>query len=122
MNPYMSAEQRQQLVKDLRESADLIERNGWTQGAFWRAVDDKPAEECPVCSLGAIYTTTSGHPDGGSGSWDVIQRFVAVKVALHDYLNEIVIYWNDKDDQTAEEVIRTFRLVADKVESGEAFE
>jgi hypothetical protein len=114
---------RAQLVDDLRDSADLIEKNGWTRGDFFEERDGLPPELCPVCSIGAVYTVTGGHPTGnGRGDWATIQRFVAVKNALYNYLNRAIIDWNDAPDQTAENVIRTFRLVADQIESGEAYE
>jgi hypothetical protein len=112
---------RKQLVDDLRDSADLIENNGWIQGEFFEERPGVPADKCPVCSIGAVYTVTEGHPVGGSGDWATIQRFIAVKTALHNYLNQGVIDWNDHPKQTAENVIQTFRLVADEIESGEAY-
>jgi hypothetical protein len=114
-------EARAQLVDDLRDTANLIENNGWTQGDFFAERDGLPPELCPMCSIGAVHTVTSGHPVGGGADWAGIQRFVAIKNALHNYLNQAIIDWNDHPAQTAENVIQTFRLVADEIESGRAF-
>jgi hypothetical protein len=115
-------EARKQLVDDLRDTANLIENNGWIQGDFFEPREDLPADKCPMCSIGAAHTVTGGHPVPGAADWAGIQRFIAIKNALYNYLNQAVIDWNDHPKQTAENVIQTFRLVADEIESGRAFE
>lgn len=114
-------EVRQQVVSDLRAIANLIEKNGWTRGEFYTEVEGLEPPDCPVCSMGAIYTVAEGHPAGGSGEWAAVQRVVQAKIAMDKYVSGNVISWNDAPGRTAEEVISAFRDCADAIESGEAF-
>lgn len=116
----MTPEERQQVVSDLRACADLIEKNGWIQGDFYQEREGVPPVECPVCSVGAMYTVTSGHPSNEVVvDWAGIQRFIAAKTALWEFLPDNIITWNDTPGRTAEEVIQAFRACADMVEAGQ---
>lgn len=116
------AEVREQTAKDLRDCADLIEKNGWTQGEFYKEVEGVEPPDCPVCSIGAIFTVVEGNPVGGGGEWASIQRAMAAKTAMYRQVDDNVIVWNDAPGRTAEEVISAFRACADEIESGEAFQ
>jgi hypothetical protein len=114
----MTPEELQQVVKDLRACADLIEKNGWIQGDFYQEREGVPPVECPVCSVGAMYTVTGGHPSNeGVVDWAAIQRFIGAKNALWEFLPDNIIAWNDAKGRTAEEVIKAFRECADALEA-----
>lgn len=115
----IDAKARAQVVKDLRDTADLIEKNGWIQGVYFEPRDGVPNRECRVCSAGGLHAVVAGEPEPTDSDWATVQRYTAAKAAMGNYLDRSVISWNDAPGQTAEEVIKTFRLVADRAEAGE---
>jgi hypothetical protein len=113
----LTAIERELAVKDLRASADVIDRNGWAQGEYAERQEGKPVETWPVCALGAVNVATSGHPLGG-GDWGTIQRFILTKETLSAHVGQSVIDWNDTPGRTAEQVTEAFRACADLIEAG----
>lgn len=82
----------------LNEAADLIEENGWIQYA-----DTNPKGE--FCALGAIIKVAQ-----------INRRSVEpMRLALVKCLpapNKAVTQWNDRSDQTKENVVKTMRACA----------
>lgn len=110
----------------LDKAADVIERNGWTQGD-WYDVDARgDSRECPVCALGAINVAGGSLPDEFP---DGPRRAAALVLAdrlgvLEDALsyglsNTVGRDWNDVAGRTAEEVVAELRAaVASEREAG----
>jgi hypothetical protein len=115
----MTPEERQQVMKDLRAGADLIEKNGWIQGDFYQEREGVEPIDCPVCSVGGLHAVITGSPTPGRGDWAAIQRYIGAKLALWEYLPTDIIAWNDTPGRTAEEVTAAFRDCANALESYE---
>lgn len=92
----------------LDEAANVIERNGWTQGFYYDLSVDLPPAECPVCPLGAIglaMGATNPKTDRAFGS--------PAEVALEQYLDIVTVAdWNDDPERTVTEVIAALRGAA----------
>lgn len=101
-----------QAAADIRAGADVVERNGWYQGYYYRLLTDKPDADCPVCALGGLNVAIDGHPSGPGG----LRRGLA-QAALEKHVKGPVSTWNDAEGQTAEAVIKTMRECADKLEA-----
>lgn len=89
----------------LTKAADLLEKEGWIQGKFTKyAIDPLSGnEEClGRCAVGAIYDITCVHPLREKAKAALKQRI---------YYSDIP-HWNDNTTRTKEEVISTFREVA----------
>lgn len=109
---FFSSEERQQAAEDLRASAEAVERNGWFQGDYYEKTEGKRPEECKVCAIGAIRLATTGRVMRSSG------RTVNAVEAVGAFLNNrIVHYWNDRQGQTAEAVVKAMRDCADALEA-----
>ncbi|MFI7210552.1 hypothetical protein ACIBP4_02580 [Micromonospora maritima] len=110
----------------LRCAARYLEIHGWTQRDYY---SNQGGTFPPACAVGAIGMAAHGRilavpGERGSGARDCTR---AVDY-LTDYLSDLgiiacgddwntaptdVIDWNDRDDQTAEQVITTLRAAAD---------
>lgn len=101
-----------QVAADLRAAADVLRRDGWTQGGYKRC-------GC-YCLVGAtVSTITDGafaHPLALQGDdewrrysemWDVLQRALGDPPAT----------WNDAVGRTADEVIAALLAAADVAEA-----
>lgn len=115
-----------QIAADLRAAADVLERDGWTQGSFHRLVDE--GRICH-CAEGAIAVASGRHedvrPDPVSNSmvdwkpntdasarhWDALDALAEV-IDAHN-----IPSWNDTPGRTADEVIAALRAAADAVEA-----
>ena len=114
----MSAE----TAADLRAAADLIERDGWTQGRYH-------LDGCH-CALGAIATAITGDPqadpdegifaadaDGDMKMWTRWGRATRVLRWQIDGPGAAISEWNDEHGRTAEEVVAKMREAADVEEA-----
>lgn len=92
----------------LDEAADIIERNGWTQGDYHRPDGSKPPRDWPVDTTGALNLAL-----GADTPSHDIQPDSSAEVALMRYLGiEYVPGWNDAEGRTVEEVIAALRGAA----------
>ena len=74
----------------LLRAAEILERDGWTQGAY--------EHDGKCCMVGALILAGQG--------WSVARN------AVRDNIGMEPIYWNDAKDRTASEVIAKLREVA----------
>lgn len=111
---------RAQTVTDLRNAADVIERDGWHQGAYFQPEDGNGSGGCRVCASGAINTAVHGF------AWPPIfdtserERADAAWYAASTFADGpwgSIVLWNDEPGRTAEEVIAALRGAADKLEA-----
>lgn len=101
----------------LDKAAAVIDRNGWTQGDLYDMAqgEDRPAQDCRVCAIGAINTAVYGDPmypvrssqlsTPGEHAVDLMRdhlRLGSMKLAV----------WNDTPGRTADEVTRAMRETA----------
>jgi len=92
----------------LDEAANIIERNGWTQGDYHRPDGSKSPRDCPVDTTGALNLAL-----GADTPSHDIRPDSPAEVALMRYLGiEYVPGWNDEEGRTVEEVIAALRGAA----------
>lgn len=93
----------------LDDSADLIERDGWTQGAF------EDIDGCR-CALGAIGAATKCHPTfSPSHAFNAARDALAAAIGPNVHETErqaAVVNWNDDMDRTVQQVTATMRQTA----------
>lgn len=107
----------------LGEAANVIRRNGWTadgdfhEQLYTRDEDAIAAEECPVCTVGAIAVAAGRDPDDWCNGGGVIEAMRAVQEYLGLELNfeghvdedravlEAIGSWNDNWAADRENVI-----------------
>src|SRR6266480_438144 len=99
-NPQWEASDVQvQASKALMDAADLIERDGWCQGAnvkVWK-------ERFQHCPFGAITHFSATRP----------KVFLAVMAAMKRVIGGTTVpIWNDAEDRTAQQVIDKLREAA----------
>jgi len=88
----------------LLKAADLIERDGWCQGADLKQVDGKPAR----CAERAIEEFLTSR-----------RKFWEVMRALRNHVTVNTVWeWNDAPGRTKEEVIAGLRGAAAQCEEG----
>jgi hypothetical protein len=105
-----------QVAADLRAAADVLERDGWTQGVY-------VANDGCRCALGAILGVVD--PEADTPSWfadaEQQQRFTfaadALIKAMDFNLGLYLVDWNDDPGRTADEVIAALRAAADQAEA-----
>jgi hypothetical protein len=115
-----------QVAADLRAAADVLERDGWTQGKYHEYRDGGFCH----CSAGAISVATGEHVNLQPRSesitdydWDVgpasaAARSDAALDALSGLLSgRAVEDYNDTPSRTAAEVIAALRAAADRAEA-----
>lgn len=99
------------VAQDLRAAADILKRDGWTQGAYY---DDTGCH----CAMGAIATALnviSTEPgDLTEAEWE---RWSDDVDHLAKHLGDDVDSWNDAPGRTADEVIAALHLAADAAEA-----
>lgn len=102
----------------LHESADIIERQGWTKG------NGMTPGEGPKCLMGAIGQAI-GAPvmdmrpifDRSCFSYAAVERHPA-HIAVAEHIDDAIasawgmFHWNDAEDRTAEDVIGVLRAAA----------
>lgn len=113
-----------QTSADLYATAELIERNGWSQGTNWRDNGGKLPSDCPVCVLGGLNVVTHGFPWNPIES-DAMMRRDRAALAVARYVERATgfaladvyeaAHWNDEAGRTAEEVCAVLRACADKL-------
>lgn len=119
----------EQTIKDLRATADLIERNGLAKGRFFERAEGKEPPACPMCSLGGINTTVWGDPHGPTGAIFLLpdEEYNALGQRQDNAIGAFAAHvgtgfykvpeWNDADERTQEEVVSAFRDAADALEA-----
>ena len=112
-----------QVAADLRAAAEVLRRDGWTQGAYI-------TEDGQCCAVGAVmravdphadpYTDlsdlTSEHRDRVDSAVTVVSHIVAPAWGGTSYLDGPVTRWND-DARTVDEVIAALEAAADAAEA-----
>lgn len=93
-----------QVAADLRAAADVLERDGWTQGEY-----EQP-DGCK-CISGALRSVC-----GGIDTTDT-DRYLSAWYALRPVIGRGAINWNDEPGRTADEVIAALRTAADAAEA-----
>lgn len=102
----------------LDKAADVIAERGWWRGSYKEPRRDP--RTCPVCVLGALNVATGSSPDV-EASFKVPCATSAAANALADYLmlnpgddliDTLGNEWNDRDAESAEEVVRKLRAAA----------
>lgn len=102
----------------LRAAADILERNGWIQCAYFTPLPDRELKDCPVCAVGAINIAlhTSPHVtyEPGMRTWDYV-------TLVDEFLDEVNLPdWNDEPGRTIDEVTAALRDCADELDAREA--
>lgn len=119
------------IAKVLRDAADVIERNGWTQDQLYDVEAEaagKDPKDCPVCLMGAINVASFGDPswrgtpaDFNEGAMKRLADWAAL--AAVDHLNDlyagtamepVLSDWNDAPNRTQDQVTAFLRAAADK--------
>jgi hypothetical protein len=120
-----------QVAADLRAAAEVLRRDGWTQGVFHRRADE--GRICH-CAEGAIQVTVGRHinirPDehcDAGADWDMDysapadRRYDAAEAALSAHVGASqcggIPAWNDDENRTADEVIAALEAAADAAEA-----
>lgn len=109
----------------LRAAAEVIDRNGWAQGAYFD-VDVAGlvgAGAAPVCAAGAIRVAATGLPDQVSVSADRAESAFAeflrgafgLEWSAGDEPVEVIASWNDDEDRRADQVVAALREAAGEV-------
>lgn len=99
------------VAADLRAAADVIERDGWTQGRY------HSADGCH-CALGAIVVATTGRaldPDVDDEAWT--DRYRTAVAVLDRHIGRHTPSFNDDPSTTADEVTAALRSAAAAVEA-----
>lgn len=115
----------------LDKAADIIERQGWTQGDWYQELP-VPPEDCPVCAGGGINVATDHAPDDDGYTYD--ERDEAFRAFAHhvdpdqankseegDYLDawiSAIGEWNDDPERTIEQVVAALRACAANLRTG----
>ncbi|MCW2900031.1 MAG: hypothetical protein JWO67_2296 [Streptosporangiaceae bacterium] len=100
-----------QVAADLRAAADVLRRDGWTQGSY------HGPGGCH-CALGALVVATTGEeldPDEDPEVWSV--RYSGAVEVLEKYTKRHTPQWNDAPGRTADEVIAALLAAADAAEA-----
>lgn len=127
-------ETRPTTVPDVLDAAaDVIERQGWMQGAYGIVTDPERVifrADGPVCAVGAINTAMWGDP---SPFYHLGDDVIALRFRVIDALDSAtaqgrvdsfaldrVVAWNDYTDRTRDEVVAAFRAAAERERKGGA--
>ena len=93
-----------QVAADLRAAAEVLRRDGWTQG------DYEKADGCK-CLSGALRSVC-----GGIDSTEP-ERYLPAWGYLRALIGREAITWNDAPGRTADEVIAALEAAADAAEA-----
>lgn len=111
---FFNKKELQQAAADLRAGAEVIERNGWHQGDYYKRVEGLSIRDCPVCAAGALSVAVANLPLPR-----ISNRLTNALQALQEHVHAFSVgNWNDQEEQTAENVIKTIRECADRLEAG----
>jgi len=105
-----------QVAADLRAAAEVLRRDGWTQGTYHDVDDDRVCH----CAVGAIEAGTGYWTLGGRTQLNpaLRQRVDAAWSAVTPVIGTPDIFsWNDDEDRTADEVIAALEAAADAAEA-----
>ncbi len=91
-----------QVAADLRAAAEVLKRDGWTQGKFY----DR-STRCR-CVTGALNCATARSKRRFDSAWDALIPVIP---------DPNVIEWNDAPGRTADEVIAALLAAADAAEA-----
>lgn len=111
----MTATAGAQVAADLRAAADVLERDGWTQG------DYVGPDRCR-CIVGAVTLVLGGDDGEASVPFANASRMSAVRRFVNEQIDGYsadwfdVVDWNDDPGRTAVEVIAALRAAADTAE------
>lgn len=108
-----------QVAADLRAAADVLEKDGWTQGALHSAAD------CggPHCARGAIHVATGVVALYSSDDDELVNdAYFRAEHAERAFKSALgigsLIDWNDSRE-SADEVIAALRAAADAAEASD---
>jgi hypothetical protein len=104
-----------QVAQDLRAAAEVLRRDGWTQG-------DLGTCDGPKCAVGAAYYVAS---DGAEVVYeffrsDAVRRAEQIADLVADEIGverSELPNWNDEPGRTADEVIAALEAAADAAEA-----
>ena len=134
-------ELRERVADVLRRAALVVEVNGWYQGGYCDtgigSRENRPAEQCPVCVLGAVSVVVFEDPDrievvlvdaeecgfdsldgDETAAWWAVT--VVADVVTPDDLASLISRvggWNDDPARTKEQVTAVLRAAAGRVEA-----
>ena len=109
-----------QVAADLRAAADVLERDGWTQGLYHRRRWFRRLH-CPSGALLRVIQPNA--QDGTSLTSSNKERWYEAVWAVQDHLfaapgpGKTLERWNDTPGRTAAEVIAALRAAADAAEA-----
>jgi hypothetical protein len=117
---------RAQAAADLRAAAEVLRRDGWTQGAYHTLAGCHCAEGALALTVGQ-HVYDEGLPDAPVTYLDVNWWAVntesawlrrdAAEDALRHHVGPDIVEWNDTPDRTADEVIAALEAAADAAEA-----
>ena len=88
----------------LLRSAELLEQNGWCQGAFMQSGR--------MCAAGAMMQAETEQDDHWTAS-----GYHEAQIAMAETIGAVSIpFWNDAPERTAEDVILAFKRAAEQFE------
>ena len=103
-----------QVARDLRAAAEVLKRDGWTQGDYF-----DPESGCK-CVSGAIAHVASQGRTPAPGRLDLDGEFdrwaAAAKVFRRVVQDDSIVNFNDTTGRTADEVIAALEAAADAAE------
>ena len=97
-----------QVAADLRAAADVLRRDGWTQGAY---LNSDTGCRCLVGALDYVYGRRGV---GWMGDSSESEAYDALEAVIGD---QSPIAWNDRRGRTADEVIAALEAAADAAEA-----
>lgn len=98
-----------QTAADLRAAAEVLRRDGWTQGAYRGARGSR-------CASDALCVVTGSTHQAEVGA--AYERAMAAALALASATGARAVWlWNDTPGRTADEVIAALLAAADAVEA-----
>lgn len=101
----------------LEKAAILLESNGLFKGAYYDARQsvrrDRYAEDCRMCTMGAINTAVTGNPDATPAWEESHGRVHELYAAVEQFLGvRSLADWNDAEERTQEEVVAALKGAA----------
>jgi hypothetical protein len=104
-----------QTAADLRAAAEVLERDGWTQGDFRNEYGCRCVSSAIAFVASECRTSQAGLLDLDGGEFD---RWVAAARLFRETVRQdSIVRFNDEPGRTAAEVIAALRAAADAAEA-----